>query len=484
MTTAALPLVHIVLCGGKGVRLWPYSRDQLPKPFITLPGQQHTLIESTYARLHDDAAPAAIAVITVTSSNHAFLCEESYNKCGGDIPHIIIRESVARNTAAAIAAATIIAQQRFGDDVVLSVWPADHLIQNTTAFCLALQTAIAGANSGRLMLFGIPPTSPSTEFGYIKCGERLAPNVYNIRQFIEKPDRQTALELTREALVLWNAGMFCFQAKTGLAELSKHAADIMASLTRSCTQTQSKNHHVLLPESAYTDLPSVSFDHAVMEKTTTASVVRTDDLVWSDVGTWRSIEKTLPPDMHGNRVSGDAQLLDCENCLIVGTQRLIAGIGISNLHVIDSPDALLISDAHHSHRARELVATLADDDREETMVPTTVLKPWGTYTVLSAGEGYKVKRIEVRPGAKLSLQSHQRRSEHWTTVAGVMTVVIDDNTFTLPVGKHCHIPQETKHRMENNGDTTAAVIEIQIGDYLGEDDITRYEDLYGRTSDA
>ncbi len=478
-----LPLVHIILCGGKGSRLWPYSRHQLPKPFILLPGQQQTLIEATYARLRRKELPPATAVITVTATQYAFLCEDSYNKCGDDIPHIIIQEPMGRNTAPAIAVATAVAQERFGDDVILTVLPADHLIQNTVAFCNALQTAINSTTSESLTLVGIAPTSPSTEYGYIECGQRLDHTLYAVHQFIEKPDKKTATELIKKTEFLWNAGMFCFQAKTGWAELEKNAPNMATHLLKVLTQSQfHETHSIILPKSAYTNLPSISFDYAVMEKTSCANVVRTDDLQWSDVGTWRSIEKMLPPDIDGNRISGDVRLLNCENCLVIGDKHLITGIGLNNLHIIDSPDAVLISDANQSNQARELVAMLANDGREEVTAPTTVLKPWGSYTVLSSGNGYKIKRIDVRPGAKLSLQSHQRRSEHWTTVQGVMTVVIGDTTFEMAINDHCHIPQGAKHRMENNSDSVAAIIEIQIGDYLGEDDIIRYEDIYGRTT--
>ena len=436
------------------------------------------------------------AVMTVVSAEHAFLCEQHYAESGPDIPHWIVAEPVPRNTAAAVAVAAAICRRRLGDNAVLLVLPADHLIADASGFWESALRAATSARAGNFSLLGIAPTRPATGYGYIQRGEQSADGLFAVRRFVEKPDRPRAESFLKSGDYFWNAGVFCFRAGTLLNALPDIAPDIARPLSQVVdglseseptaesemkTGTESQTAFRFSPDrKACESFPNISFDRAVMEKVPNATVADARNIGWSDVGSWRAMGETLPPDSRGNRVCGSALALDSDDCVIVADApgRLVAAVGAKGLHIIDSPDALLVSPADASERAREVFEKIRGDGFAET--PITVPRPWGSYTVLSEGDGHKVKRIEVSPGAKLSLQSHRRRSEHWTTVVGTMTVTVGDREFAMATNESCFIPQGARHRMANRTGEPAALIEVQVGDYLGEDDIVRYEDDYGR----
>ncbi|WOV91534.1 MAG: mannose-1-phosphate guanylyltransferase/mannose-6-phosphate isomerase [Candidatus Zeuxoniibacter abyssi] len=472
--------MSVVICGGSGARLWPQSRAAMPKPFISLPGSKTTLIDDTYARLC--AMPTA-AVFTVAAAEHFHLCRDSCAVHGPQVEHFFIGEPLRRNTAAAIAVAAECVSRRFGGDAVLLVLPADHVIGNEVAFRHAVAAATAAANDGNLALLGVLPDYPATGYGYIEQGDALKEGVFGVHRFIEKPDALSAKKFLRAGNFLWNAGMFCFTPRTLAGELSQHAPDIAGLGKEIFTQDNCHGdggNKFFPPAEVYERFPDISFDYAVMEKTDKAAVVVAVDIQWSDIGSWRALAARLPADTHGNRTHGDVLLKDCNDNLVIADKRLIACIGTQGLHVIDSPDALLVSTEKHTEHTRDIFDRLFVAGRAEAVQSTIGKRPWGEYTVLAEGGGYKVKRIMVAPGGCLSLQSHRRRSEHWTTVEGVMTVIIDKQKFNMSVGQACHVPCNARHRMANKTDKPATVIEVQTGDYLGEDDIIRYEDIYGR----
>ena len=479
-------LVPVIICGGSGSRLWPLSRDECAKPFVTLPGRAQSLLSDTYARIQHSAAAPPAAIITVAAAADLSLCRA--HNIISDIKQFYIGEPVARNTAAAIISAAVAIASRYGEDAVMLVLPADHHIGDIKSFQQAQTRAIQAAQKGGFVLLGITPDYAATGYGYIERGDAVATNVFKVRRFVEKPDLPTAQQFINNGNFLWNAGIFCMTARALLAALPTYAADFCAPLSAiTKTLPAAEDDTWLPPQESYNKFPNISFDYALMEKIPNAAVVAADNLQWSDVGSWQAIANTLPADKNGNRVNNDNNkninntlYEECHNCMFIGQQRLIAAIGLNDIHVIDTPDATLIVHADSSEKVRNLYNQLKTQSRAEATTPVTVKKPWGSYTVLSEAAGYKIKSITVLPNAKLSLQSHKHRSEHWTTVAGVMQIIIDEREFTQPGGQSCFIPQGAKHRMINTTDKIAIIIEVQIGDYLGEDDITRYEDNYGR----
>ena len=474
--------VPVIIAGGSGSRLWPCSRQLLPKPFVQLPGRERALIDEVYARLNGEPLPSAAAVVSVTAADYAFLCRHHYAAVSGAAapPHSVIAEPLAKNTAPAIAVATELICRRFGEEAVIAVFPADHAISPAAAYRGVLARALTAAADGYMALLGVAPTYPATGFGYIECGDMLAEEVYAVQRFVEKPEKAAAAEFIERGGFLWNGGTFCFRAGTGKAEIARHAPDIARAAAAVCDTSDAGD--MILPSSRqYEDFPAISFDYAVMEKTTAAAVVRASGYSWDDVGSWSALAGTLPADERGNRISGDAVLEGSERCFVAAQGgRLVSILGLSDVYVIDTADALLVTAADQAENVRTVYESLHRTGRSEAVQPATVYRPWGSYTVLSEGTHYKVKRIDVLPGQKLSLQSHRHRSEHWTCISGDMGVVVAERDLTLSPDESCHIPLGAKHRMYNAGAEPAAVIEVQIGDYLGEDDITRYDDIYGR----
>lgn len=480
--------VPVVICGGSGARLWPFSRSGAPKPFVTLPGRSQPLIDETYARLFGAELPPPTAVLSICAEPQRFLCAERYRLAtgAGAAPHLLIGEPCAKNTAAAIAVAAELVRRRFGEDALIAVLPADHAIDGAAGWRRTLTRALTAASEGAMALLGIPPTYAATGFGYIECGAArgaAADGVAAVQRFVEKPAADAAQEFLRRGNFLWNGGTFCFRAADGLAQIAAHAPQVAAALP-AVFAGESGADTFSPPPAAYAHFPEISFDYAVMEKTDCAAVVRAEGYEWSDVGTWRAIAAGIVADENGNRTQGDVLLHNSRDCFVAAAGgRLVSALGVSDLYILDTPDALLVANAQEAENVRSVVDALQQNGRSEASEAATVRRPWGSYTVLAEGEGYKVKRIEVLPQQKLSLQSHQHRSEHWTCVRGEMGVVVGEDDRRLQVGESCHIPLAAKHRMYNAGNALAVVIEVQNGDYLGEDDITRYEDIYGRVSD-
>ncbi len=483
-----MALIPVVLSGGSGSRLWPVSRLGFPKPFVALPDGE-TLIQKTYKRAL--AVTGASAIYTITNRDYYFLSKDellSAEQEGECLPSSFILEPFGRNTAAAIALAALKIKDNFSSEAKLLILSSDHLIENQCVFNETVAFAEKLADEGRLVTFGIRPTKPETGYGYIEVtkeplfseGELAA---YLSRQFVEKPSREIAETYLEAGTFLWNSGMFCFRADVILDALKKHANEVYATAVDCYKNTQEKNISdtsifELVAES-FAQIPDVSIDFAVMEKAEEVVVIPSD-FDWSDVGCWQSLGDMIPPDDSGNRIDGEAVLLDVTNTIVKSHGRVIAGVGLKDLVIVDTDDALLVSHVDRVQDVKKIVERLKLEGNDIATVHNTVVRPWGAYTVLGEGEGYKIKRIIVRAGASLSLQMHHHRSEHWVVVNGFAEVVNGDTTMKLKENESTFIPAGHKHRLTNPGLTDLVMIEVQSGSYLGEDDIVRYDDVYGR----
>jgi mannose-1-phosphate guanylyltransferase/mannose-6-phosphate isomerase len=474
-------LIPVILSGGAGTRLWPVSRQAYPKPFMTMADGQ-SLAQKTLLR----AAGVADAgeVVTVTGQDHYFINREHYRQVAPDglnIPFLL--EPLARNTAPAIALAAHDIAERHGRDAKLLVLPADHLVGQQAVFAEAVEKAKRLADQGYLVTFGIVPDRPETGFGYMRVGEALSDDGARVDAFVEKPDLTTAEAYLQAGNYRWNAGMFCFQAGALLDALTEVNPELAAAINR-VWQTSRGDQNVPLMFDADTlaAVDSISIDYAVMEKAPHVAVVDAP-FDWSDIGSWQAMRELADADDDNNRVRGEAVLVDSSDCYVQAGHRVVAAVGLRNTVIIDTEDALLVADADQSQKVKEVVATLKQRQHPTTTFHQTVHRPWGSFTVLQdkEAEHYKVKRLVVRPSHVLSLQRHQHRSEHWTVVSGVARVRNGDDTFDLQTNQSTYIPAQTMHRLENpSEDTDTVLIEVQCGHYLGEDDIERFEDVYGR----
>ena len=480
------PLVPVIISGGAGTRLWPLSREMAPKAFMRLPDGD-TLLGKTAARAL--ALPGVTELLTVTNRDLYFHTKDLYAGLGARGPRVAsyILEPFGRNTAPAVALAAMAVEARHGGDSVMLVLPADHLIQDQDAFAAAVARASALAREGNLVTFGIAPTRAETGFGYLECADALDDSgspAFRARRFVEKPDAATARSYLAAGNFVWNSGMFCFTAAAILAALARHAATLLAAARRCVASPRTTDAAMLeIDPDLFAPIPDVSLDYAVMEAAAAAgdvTIVR-GTFDWTDVGSWQAVAELSAPDEHGNRGQGERVAIATRNTYIHGGDRIVATVGVENLAIVDTPDALLVAHGDSLQRVREVVAELKARGHGAYREPRTVTRPWGAYTVLHEGPGFKVKRIEIKPGAALSLQLHHQRSEHWVVVAGTATVTRGDDVFTVEKQRSTYIPVETKHRLENAGTASLVIIEIQCGDYLGEDDIVRFEDRYGRT---
>ncbi|WP_175813617.1 mannose-1-phosphate guanylyltransferase/mannose-6-phosphate isomerase [Burkholderia contaminans] len=472
-----MSLLPIILCGGAGSRLWPVSRESHPKPFIRL-ADGESLLQKAFlraARLVD-----VDEVITVTNRDLFFKTEDEYREVNATgLATSFILEPFGRNTAAAIAAATVYAAATHGEQAVMLVLAADHLINDQSAFADAVEKASLLAKGGRVVTFGIQPDSPETAYGYIEVDGT------DIVRFVEKPDQAHAQQYIESGRFLWNSGMFCFTAGTMLRELAEHCPHILEAV-KACIDVSPSSvstgggAQIRLEPNSFGAVPDVSVDYAVMEKCQRGSVVPCS-IGWSDVGSWTALGDLGTPDEHGNRVDGEALLVDVKNSYLQSSERLIGALGVENLIVIDTPDALLIATRSRAQDVKQIYAELKSIGHEAYKVHRTVHRPWGTYTVLEEGPRFKIKRIVVKPGASLSLQMHHHRSEHWIVVSGMAKVVNGEKEFFVSTNESTYIPAGHKHRLENPGVVDLVMIEVQSGEYLGEDDIVRFEDNYGRT---
>lgn len=474
-------LVPVILSGGAGTRLWPVSREGHPKPFMLLPDGQ-SLLRKAYARAGILSGEGDI--VTVTNRDYYFLSRDEFEKANlGAARCRFLLEPEGRNTAPAVAAAALWVRAVHGDDAVMLVMAADHLVKDDKAFAEAAKHAADAARQGELVTFGIVPDRPESGFGYIEVGAATAlPQVHAVKRFVEKPDKARAVEFLASGGFLWNSGMFCFTADTMLKELSAHAPDILEVAKACLEQADLKGDgagYIELKSEAFIRAPNVSIDVAVMEKSRRVKVVRSD-FGWSDIGSWEAVSRLVEPDAGGNRTSGDTVFVDSKDNFIHSNDRVIAAVGVSGLMVVDTPDALLIARKDRAQDVKQVVEALKKRGHETFKLHRTVTRPWGTYTVLEEGPRFKIKRIVVKPGASLSLQMHHHRSEHWVVVSGTARVTNDEQMSMVYTNQSTYIPAGNKHRLENPGKLELVLIEVQSGEYVGEDDIVRFEDKYGR----
>ena len=469
-------LIPVILSGGSGTRLWPLSRKNLPKQFLPLAGDS-TLFQQTVARAK--TLPGAVSPIVVCSEDHRFLVAEQLQMLGVSDASILL-EPVARNTAPAIALAALQALSR-DPDATLLVLPADHLIGDTDSFSDAVRRALPLAADGWLVTFGIRPDGPETGFGYIRRGNPLNDSGYQVDAFVEKPDRATAESYLETGAYDWNSGMFLFRASRLLEELAQQVPSIHAGVATAFESAHADLDFVRIDKEAFAQVPEDSIDYAVMERTRRAAVVPVS-CEWSDIGSWAALWAASERDGNGNRLEGDVLALDSDNCFVRSTdRRMVALLGVHDLVVVDTPDAVLVASRDHAQDVKKLVDQLKAADRPEHMFHRKVYRPWGSYDSIDMGERFQVKRIVVKAGAALSLQKHHHRAEHWIVVSGTAEVTRDNEVFMLSENQSTYLPLGSIHRLRNIGKVPLELIEVQSGSYLGEDDIVRLEDVYGRT---
>jgi len=470
-------LIPIILSGGVGARLWPVSRESHPKPFMKLPDGQ-SLLQKTFARAA--ALDGVGEVLTITNRELYFKSRDEYQFARKDFPGVtdtFLLEPFGRNTAAAIALGAMSVAEAHGGDALMLVLPADHLIDDQEAFSTAVKQAAGLAEQGNLVTFGIVPNAPETGFGYIEADGHV------VKRFVEKPSYETALEYVGSGRYLWNSGMFCFKAAAVLEQFKIHAPAIYEHALPCWEATRNKAQANLpmreIDPESFAAIPENSIDYALMEKSDVVMVVP-GRFGWSDIGSWNAISDLTVPDEAGNRVVGEVVLVDVGNSFIQSEGRMVAAIGLDNMLIIDTPDALLVADRARAQDVKKVVQQLKLMNHESCKLHRTVVRPWGTYTVLEEGKHFKIKRIVVKPGASLSLQMHYHRSEHWIVVSGTASFVNDDKNMLVRTNESTYISAGHKHRLENPGLVDLIMIEVQSGEYLGEDDIVRFDDVYGR----
>ena len=464
-------ILPVILSGGSGTRLWPLSREAYPKQFLPLAGEL-TMLQATWQRV---AAIAAHGPLVIANEAHRFVAAEQLQQVGAQ-PQAIILEPLGRNTAPAIAVAALEATGN-GADPLLLVLPSDHVIADEAAFRAAVQQAAAAAEAGKLVTFGIVPTGPETGYGYIKAAPGEGARA--VERFVEKPDLETATGYVASGQYLWNSGMFLLRASRYLAELARFNPAMLDHSRTAWQRARRDADFTRLDAEAFAAVPSDSIDYAVMEKTSDAVVVALD-AGWNDVGSWTALRDVSTQDGDGNAHHGDVISIDSRNSYAYA-RRMVALVGVDDLVVVETDDAVLVARKDRVQQVKDVVARLKAEQRTQAALHREVHRPWGSYDSIDMAEGFQVKRIKVKPGARLSLQSHTRRAEHWIVVRGTARVTRDNDVFELFANQSTYIPIGAKHRLENPGTEMLELIEVQSGDYLGEDDIVRYEDVYGRS---
>ncbi|MGJ8668470.1 MAG: mannose-1-phosphate guanylyltransferase/mannose-6-phosphate isomerase [Oceanococcus sp.] len=471
-------LIPVILAGGSGTRLWPLSRKSHPKQFLRLT-EENSLLENTILRMSQvqDLGP----VLAVGGEEHRFVLSEHIRRTGQQAARIVL-EPCGRNTAPAAAVAALDVAAQYGPDTLMMLCPADHVVTDTDAFLQALAVAREAAQEGVMVTFGIRPQRAETGYGYIKAGATLSGGALALDSFVEKPDQVTAQGYVDSGDYYWNGGMFLFRAGTFIQQLTLHAPDILQASQQAYEKATTDGPFMRLDEASFRACPDDSIDYAVMEKTKAAVVVPLD-CGWDDVGSWAFLSQTGQSDKNGNVLQGDVLIENARNTCVRAQDRLVAAIGTENLIIVETKDAVLVSAADQSQHVKSIVAQLEQAQRSESRIHPKVYRPWGSYEGIDSGERHQVKRIVVAPGQKLSLQMHHHRSEHWIVVKGTAKVTRGEDIFLLGEDESTYIPVGTRHRLENPGTIQLEMIEVQTGSYLGEDDIVRFADDYGREQD-
>lgn len=474
-------LAPVILSGGAGTRLWPVSRRAYPKPFMRMPDGE-SLLGKTLARALE-VADIDAPVLTVTGRDYQFITRDEYARQApaSTLRQRYLLEPVGRNTAPAVVLAALALAESHGPDTVMLVLPADHLISDLDAFRASVTAARALAEQNFLVTFGVVPTRPETGYGYIQRGESLGAHGSVIARFVEKPDLETARGYVASGEFLWNSGMFCFRAGAVLEAAQLTCPDVLTAAQACHAQSKTNGPTVDYPAEAFLQLPDISIDYAIMERAQRRAIVPAA-FDWSDIGSWLAISEQSSADDRGNRSSGHAVFVNARDCYVQSNGRTIAAVGVSDLTIIETPDAVLVAHRDAAQDVKRVVDALRDRKHASAEHHLTVHRPWGSYTVLEDADDCKVKRLVVKPGEVLSLQLHHRRSEHWTVVKGTAKVRVGDREFLLNRNESTYIPIDTLHRLENPTDEDIALIEVQCGDYFGEDDIVRLEDRYGRVA--
>jgi mannose-1-phosphate guanylyltransferase/mannose-6-phosphate isomerase len=466
-------ILPVILSGGSGTRLWPASRSMYPKQLLPLVGE-HTMLQATALRING-LEGAAESCLIVSNESHRFSVAEQMNAI--EMRSQIILEPEGRNTAPAVALAALHAVSH-DDDTILLIMAADHVIKDIDAFQQAVADGVDAAKDGKLVTFGIVPTSPETGYGYVRA-KTSGNKPVSVEAFVEKPDAATAQSYLEDGNYFWNSGMFLFRAASYLEELELQAPE-MLSVCRESMDSKTLDGDFIRPDAAkFSSCPSDSIDYAVMEKSQNSSMVPLD-AGWSDVGSWSALQDVTATDEDGNSLGGDALAHNCKDTFIQAESRLVAAVGLSNVIVVETKDSVLVADKSQSQDVKELVDRLKAGDRDETKLHRQVFRPWGSYDSIESAENFQVKRLIVKPGAVLSLQKHAHRSEHWVVVQGKARITKNEDEFDLNVNESTYISIGDVHRIANPFDEPVHIIEVQCGDYLGEDDIVRLEDNYGR----
>ena len=499
LSTQATQISPVILCGGSGTRLWPLSRSGFPKQFLVLSGDgsNQSLFQQAISRIHA-VANQEISLgktLIVTNEDHRFLALDQLRELkrgSKKIEATLLLEPSGRNTAPALTLAALYVQQEVADknsDPILVVTPADQTVANPAAFTKALQNAIQIAQEGAIAILGITPTAPETGYGYIKVQDQAsADQGFTVERFVEKPNEATAKQYLTEGGYFWNGGMFVLKASVWLAALKEYRPDILAATEKACqaktTDTSGDADFIRPTKELFNAIPSESVDYAVIEKCPGSKFpikMVELDAGWNDLGAWDAVWQVGKQDAQGNVISGDALLTNSKNSLIHSSSRLVSAVGVENLIIIETADAVLVADRKNSQDVKNIVGQLEAQKREEKNLHRKVSRPWGWYDSVDEGERFKVKRISVKPGASLSLQMHHHRAEHWIVVKGTAEITNGDQVLLLTENQSTYIPQGQTHRLANPGKTPLEIIEVQSGSYLGEDDIVRFEDTYGRS---